>query len=250
MNSMRIAESVLAAMAAVCPRAVAPYGGWSHFCFGGIDPRTGRRVVGTEIFSAGHGARLDRDAIDFLIGPFNVNNLPSEPWEAAMPVRIEKLQTAIDSEGAGKYRGSPGLYKEIRFLMDDWIFANLAEKEKHVPPGLLGGHSGARGSTVLVRDGQERVLEGKGTYTGMKHGDLIKITVGGGAGCGDPLERDPEAVWRDVVVNGFVSVEGARKRYGIVIDPATLEVDAARTRRLRASRRRRGNPASQPSRPA
>lgn len=239
MNSMRIAESVLAAMASVCPRAVAPYGGWSHFCFGGIDPRSGRRVVGTEILSAGHGARLERDAIDFLIGPFNVNNLPSEPWEAAVPLRVEKLRTAKDSEGAGKYRGSPGLYKEIRFLMDDWIFANLAEKEKHVPPGLLGGQPGGKGSTVLVRDGVERPLEGKGTYTGMKHGDLIKITVGGGAGCGDPLERDVEAVWNDVVVNGFVSVEGARRRYGVVIDPATMEADLARTKRLRASRRRR-----------
>jgi hypothetical protein len=39
-----------------------------------------------------------------------------------------------------------------------------------------------KGSTVLVRDGQERRLEGKGTYTGMKHGDLVKVTVGGGAG--------------------------------------------------------------------
>ena len=52
MNSMRIAESVLAAMASVCPRAMAPYGGWSHFCFGGIDQRSGRRIVGTEILSA------------------------------------------------------------------------------------------------------------------------------------------------------------------------------------------------------
>ena len=95
----------------------------------------------------------------------------------------------MDSEGAGKYRGSPGLYKEIRFLMDDWTFANLAEKEKHVPPGLLGGGRARRArrcSSAMAR----RALEGKGTYTGMKHGDLIKITVGGGAGCGDPLERD------------------------------------------------------------
>lgn len=234
MNSMRIAESVLAAMASVSPLAVAPYGGWSHFCFGGIDPRSGRRVVGTEILSGGHGARLDKDGIDFLIGPFNVNNLPAEPWEAAFPLRVEKLETAVDSEGAGTYRGSPGVYKEIRFLMDDWTFANLTEKEKHVPPGLRGGGSGTKGSTVLVRDGQARPLEGKGTYAGMKHGDLIQITVGGGAGCGDPLGRDVEAVRRDVVENRFVSVEGARRRYGVVIEPTTHEVDRAGTERLRA----------------
>ena len=245
MNSMRIAESVLAAMVAVSRRAVAPYGGWSHFCFGGIDPRSGRRVVGTEILAGGHGARLDKDGMDFLVGPFNVNNLPAEPWEAAFPLRVEKLQTAVDSEGAGKYRGSPGLYKEIRFLMDDWTFANLAEKEKHVPPGLLGGASGMKGSTVLVRDGQERTLEGKGTYTGMKHGDLVKVTVGGGAGCGDPLERDVRAVWDDVAVHRVVSVEGARERYGVVIDPATLEVNVPESEQLRAAlRRSRERPAS------
>lgn len=238
MNSMRIAESVLAALAPVSQRAVAPYGGWSHFCFGGVDPGTGRRVVGTEILAGGHGARLYKDGIDFLVGPFNVNNLPVESWEAAFPLRVEKLQVAVDSEGAGQYRGSPGLYKEIRFLMDDWTFANLAEKEKHVPPGLLGGAPGMKGSTILVRDGEERTLEGKGTYTGMKHGDLVKVTVGGGAGCGDPLERDVRAVWEDVVVNKFVSVDGARGRYGVVIDPTTLEVNVPESERLRRSLRR------------
>ncbi|MBI2323010.1 MAG: hydantoinase B/oxoprolinase family protein, partial [Chloroflexi bacterium] len=185
----------------------------------------------------GHGARLDKDGIDFLVGPFNINNLPSEPWEAAFPMRVEKLQVAVDSEGAGKFRGSPGIHKEVRFLMDDWTFANLAEKEKHVPPGLAGGGSGMKGSTILVRDGTERVLEGKGTYTGMKHGDLIKVTVGGGAGCGDPLERDVHAVWEDVAVNRCVSIEGARERYGVVITPATLEVDVEESKRLRASMR-------------
>jgi N-methylhydantoinase B len=233
MNSMRIAESVLAALAPVSPRAVAAYGGWSHFCFGGIDPRTGRRVVGTEILAGGHGARRDKDGLDFLVGPFNINNLPAECWEAAFPLRVEKLQVAVDSEGAGTHRGSPGIYKEIRFFMDDWTFANLTEKEGYVPPGLSGGMAGMKGTTVLVRDGEERALEGKGTYTGMKRGDLIKVTVGGGAGWGDPLERDPRAVWDDVVVHRFVSVEGARTRYGVVIDPVRLELRLPETERLR-----------------
>jgi N-methylhydantoinase B/oxoprolinase/acetone carboxylase alpha subunit len=40
------------------------------------------------------------------------------------------------------------------------------------------------------------------------------VTVGGGAGYGDPLDRDVGAVWEDVVVNKFVSITGARERYG------------------------------------
>jgi N-methylhydantoinase B len=69
----------------------------------------------------------------------------------------------------------------------------------------------------------------------MKHGDLIKVTVGGGAGCGDPLERDPRAVYEDVAINRFVSIGAARERYGVVIDATTLALDAEATERLRAS---------------
>jgi len=39
------------------------------------------------------------------------------------------------------------------------------------------------------------------------------------------------------VRNGFVSVEKAREDYGVAIDPATLEIDAAATARLRQGAR-------------
>jgi len=38
------------------------------------------------------------------------------------------------------------------------------------------------------------------------------------------------------VVNGYVSIEKAREDYGVVIDPATLSVDAAETEKIRAER--------------
>ena len=61
---------------------------------------------------------------------------------------------------------------------------------------------------------------------------MIEFHSAGGGGYGNPLERDPEAVERDVV-NGYVSVDRARDDYGVVIDPDTLKVDLEATRKRR-----------------
>ena len=53
-----------------------------------------------------------------------------------------------------------------------------------------------------------------------------------GGGYGDPLERDPEAVLGDVL-DGYVSIEGARGDYGVVIDELGLMIDRAATADLR-----------------
>ena len=49
---------------------------------------------------------------------------------------------------------------------------------------------------------------------------------------GNPLERDPEMVERDVL-EGYVSFEKAKEDYGVVIDPQTLKVDMETTKKLR-----------------
>ncbi len=60
----------------------------------------------------------------------------------------------------------------------------------------------------------------------------------GGGGWGDPMSRDPEAVKRDVR-DGFVTIEGAARDYGVVVvgdperDPEGLTVDVEGTAKLR-----------------
>ena len=65
-------------------------------------------------------------------------------------------------------------------------------------------------------------------------GDRLTVSAlsGGAGGWGHPLERDPTAVLNDVL-DGYVSLEGARHDYGVVIDPKSLELmsDATRTQR-------------------
>ena len=66
------------------------------------------------------------------------------------------------------------------------------------------------------------------------------ITNAGG-GVGDPFTREPARVLADVR-NGYISVDGARVMYGVVVagdpdqDPEGIAVDEAATSALRARR--------------
>jgi N-methylhydantoinase B len=66
-------------------------------------------------------------------------------------------------------------------------------------------------------------------------GDRMRFMLSGGGGYGSPLEREPERV-RDDVLADLISIDAAREDYGVVIDPATLRIDAAATRAERARR--------------
>jgi N-methylhydantoinase B/oxoprolinase/acetone carboxylase alpha subunit len=67
----------------------------------------------------------------------------------------------------------------------------------------------------------------------FKHGDVLVKHSAGGGGVGSPLDRSPDAVRRDVR-NELVSLEAARDVYGVVLDPATLEIDPSETDALRS----------------
>jgi N-methylhydantoinase B len=77
-------------------------------------------------------------------------------------------------------------------------------------------------------------LDSKLTMT-FRQGDVFRHELAGGGGWGDPLERNPEHVLADVR-NEYVSVDGARRDYGVVIDDSAWSVDVAATEKLRKSR--------------
>jgi N-methylhydantoinase B len=84
---------------------------------------------------------------------------------------------------------------------------------------------------VLNPDGEGRVLPAK-TLVELRRGDVLRHTLAGAGGHGSPLERDPEAVLTDVI-DEKVSVEAARRDYGVVIEEDRL--DRAETAALRAT---------------
>jgi N-methylhydantoinase B len=81
----------------------------------------------------------------------------------------------------------------------------------------------------------ERVLAPMSDGNVLRRGDVVRLSTSGGGGWGDPLDRPPERVARDVA-GGFVSVESARDDYGVVFD-AGGGVDPVATTELRVSKR-------------
>ncbi len=65
----------------------------------------------------------------------------------------------------------------------------------------------------------------------LKAGDLLSIRLPGSGGYGPPTERDPEIVRWDVL-NGKVSLESARKNYGVVLHD-DLSINGEETQALR-----------------
>ncbi|MCI0810661.1 MAG: hypothetical protein J4O10_03860, partial [Chloroflexi bacterium] len=88
--------------------------------------------------------------------------------------------------------------------------------------------------SVVMNPGtpQEKKIRAFSDDNVWKKGDLVRIHTAGGGGWGDPLERQPDLVLDDVL-DGFVSVESARKSYGVVIDPVTVAIDQRGTAAMR-----------------
>ena len=102
-----------------------------------------------------------------------------------------------------------------------------AGRYRYPPEGLFGGKQGARASFLV--NGEEG---NPYTLTRLQPGDVITMDASGGGGYGDPFERDPEMVKKDVI-EGYVSIEKAKEDYGVVIDPETMEIDQDSTSTLR-----------------
>jgi N-methylhydantoinase B len=229
----RIVDVILQALAPAIPdRVIAASSHWANPIFEGLDPARGRRFVYYDIIVGGMGARPHRDGAEAVCGSFNLENIPVEVNESDYPILVERLELIPDSAGAGKFRGSSGLRKDLRFLAEQGSVSNLSDRHRFPPPGLFGGRPGALGATILNPGTErERALHSK-AISPLAHGDVVSLRVSGSGGYGDPLERDPALVARDVAL-GHVSVASARQTYGVVVDAATGEVDLPATRALR-----------------
>ena len=239
-TSHRIYEVALGALAKAVPDRV--IAATSHFFnpnIGGTHPRTGKQFICWESVIGGIGARATKDGIEATSSPWNGTNVPIEIQESRNPVLIERLQLIEDSAGPGQFRGGCGLRKDLRVLADNVTLYNLGDRHVYAPYGLAGGKSGRLGVTLLNHDRKSASkLHSKGTYR-LKPQDLVSWQTAGAGGVGNPLHRAPDAVQRDVR-NGLVSVAGALRDYGVVIEPKRLTVDVAATER----RRRRKSPAA------
>ncbi|WP_254861578.1 hydantoinase B/oxoprolinase family protein [Halovivax gelatinilyticus] len=219
----------------------------------GEDPDTGRQFVEALNEGVGWGANDERDGPSALmhITETMVQNIPIEVFENKAPIEFDQLSLRQDSGGPGAHRGGLGIQRDYRFVHPTGGLS-IIQKTKTEGWGLNGGEPGAKNVVVLdLNDGwDDRVqilvdndelydaVDDDLKYAGMfrgtfEPGEIISNRSGGGGGYGDPFERDPEAV-REDVADGYVSREGARDDYGVVIDDG--EIDHEATRSLRAER--------------
>jgi len=161
-------------------------------------------------------------------------NVPNEFLERYFPLVIERYETVPDSGGAGLHRGGNGIIMTYRFL-EPGVIA-IHDDRWFVPPwGVNGGKPGARARKILEKaDGTQTIVGNKVEDLAVEAGDVLHFITWGGGGWGDPLERAPELVAKEIR-QGLVTSEGA-KAYGVIAD-ADGVLDAAATEALRTQMR-------------
>jgi N-methylhydantoinase B len=157
-----------------------------------------------------------------------------EEIELKYPLLVESYHLVQDSGGAGKFRGGLGTEWHIRPHGVDHVYVNIGGERNKCPPwGLWGGKAGTPNHYILeLGDGSPPEVVTKRPGVRLPEEGAIKMCGGGGGGWGDPLERDPEKVFTDLV-RGYISPEKARSDYGVVIDSEEKKVDEEATRALR-----------------
>ena len=149
----------------------------------------------------------------------------------------------------------------------DQVLHHTASAAHHAVPmsSLFGGYPGNVNRFILQREtnaldllesgrvpapdqaevGNEEELEPKAFGVPQNKSDIYVLRWCGAGGYGDPVEREPEAVARDVAA-GAVSVEAAEKLYGVVLADGALDADATAARRAETMEARRGWSGSAP----
>jgi N-methylhydantoinase B len=157
-----------------------------------------------------------------------------EVTEAEQPIRIEAYEFVPDKAGPGKFRGGVPFRRDYRFLEEEGVLQVRSDRHTIPPYGLYGGRPGKPSQNWLDPETENRPLPSKLTMT-IRRGQVFRHEVAGAGGYGDPLEREPAAVARDVL-NEVVSRAAASADYGVVLDDEG-SVEMRATAKLRAERR-------------
>lgn len=235
----RLIDVVLEALAPFSPATALANGGgsggtlaiqWKTASTGGA----GSRALQYEVLGTATGGMDGQDGCDGTCASgVNLGIAPVEVLEAQFPVRITRFDLIPDSAGPGRFRGGLSYRREYEFLADGQV-NRRADRERFPGNGILGGQPGQRSRLLLARAGEEaETIPGAGIYE-LSAGDRLTVEGSGAGGYGDPHQREPQAVARDVA-DGYVSREAALSGYGVVITPEGT-VDVSATERVRGQR--------------
>lgn len=240
-----VGEAIAVALSKVIPERCCPqvYKMGMPTVIFGTHPRTGQLFIdhSVDTFAAYCGAVAGQDGWGAMNVSFgNLIRATAEINESIFPVRHLARDYCPDTGGPGKFRGCPGSLYAKEVVTPATIYTYVVGM-KYPMPGIAGGKPGAP-NQLRVRCGgaHERRIGDTAEMVPHEAGERYEYRYGGGGGWGDPLERDSQQVLDDVL-DEYVSVEAARRDYGVLLTGSlhdlTLAVDEDGTRRLRAEMR-------------
>lgn len=226
--------------------------------------RDGRPFGGPMLdgMAGGGGAMPGRDGIDTGGHTSSIRSTIAnvESYEFRFPILYLYRRQTPDSGGPGAFRGGAGV--SMMYIVEgvEEIPTKILHTfgiEQPESPGLGGGLPSCTNQFAILRDSNIREflaggrvpaslseLEGKlevfGAYaaTSMRSKDVYATVSMGGGGYGDPLDRDPARVLRDVE-RLLVTREWAERAYGVVLGDGGIDEARTAERRdeIRAARR-------------
>jgi acetone carboxylase, alpha subunit len=233
-------------------------------------------VTNFEAAAGSSGARAVWDGIDHSHQIWNPEAIASdiEVWELTIPKIYLARTLSRDRHGMGRFRAGTSweaVYMVHRTTMLSVVMGGVDQGGIVFQKGLFGGYPGPGPRYFYAQDTNIQELAEKGFdlprsiveceqwlangrlrarrhefSTGplwspaLKEGDLAGLYYTGGAGYGDPLDRNSQHILADLEM-GILSPEFARHAYGAVAETKDGRhvVDDEATARLREERRRK-----------
>ena len=232
-----VADVVLSAFAQAVPeRVVAHWHGGTLAIYSGTDPaprRVLRRLRGVRRRQRRPRAK---DGIDGIANhTTNTSNLPIEALESEFPILVERygVRSRLRVDPAGSAADWRSSAKCAGWPATSWSAAGDATSARR-PAGSAAAAPGCRARS---RSSGPTVHQPDGAVHGPGPGRSGPANAPGAhvrrRRPGDPLDRDPALVRRDVRLDK-VSPAHAESAYGVVVRDGEVDVEA--TRRLRARR--------------
>ncbi len=216
----------------------------------------GQRRVYTLIdgaFSGSPAASMD-DGIDIkssqIPGGNQLEYADVEILEASYPLLFLERRATDGTHGYGRYRSGLGCQESFQAHNTETLVGNMTGTRAWFPTGgAAGGYPGATMRFAMTKaDGTFEPVGIHQVGVALAPGDTFEMYCASGGGFGDPLDRDPQAVARDLAENRLVA-KVASEIYGVEFaSDGALDLAATEARRdaMRGERLARARPAARP----
>jgi N-methylhydantoinase B len=241
--AVEVGEAICIALSEILPERSAPQVykiGMPNAVIGFDDAGTMWLDQGVDVRASDASATQGLDGWGSMCsGLGNLILASAEEAESRFPVVNLGREMTVDTGGAGHWRGQPGTLN-VKKVLEPFTAVAWMVSMRHPLRGLQGGDDAAAYCCRYRVGTPEEFKVENSISVQLPANTVTAYQYGGGAGFGDPLKRDPEAV-REDVLDEYVSVVAARDRYGVVLSGTAraldVKIDYEATRALRQQRR-------------